>query len=376
MYKRTLVFAVLGGLIVLPACTAGNSAFEPPRTIAPLASNQLQFQVGTANYNGTLALNTVVSFRQPNGLSALLDDTPTITLPFTNTAPASLAGNDSGTNTISGSPQPPNGVAAAPSTFGTAVGAFAYGFLAANSATNGANTTAFYPTTNRSPYYGAAMTPPQTARSFYIGPPFVPNFKDGTFPGGCSATTCAFIGYPSGFTTFGLTPTTGAYALGVTLTGTSTTVPNYTSTTTMTSIVPLPVFPAPAYASDHAGGGTITFVSPAGTRETLIEIVDTTAGNSYSIVVQGAGPHTATLPANLGVVQGGVTGPSIPVGNGVRVIAVGFDYPAMEAVPSTPNPPQAPVINNAGTACTFSGTSSSCPGQADLTVAPTVTATE
>jgi hypothetical protein len=376
VYKRTLALAALGGLIVLPACTSGNAAFQPPATVANLSANQLQFQVGTANYNGTLALNTVVSFRQPNGLSALLDDTPNITLPFTNTGPAAQAGVDAGTHQISGSQQPPNGAAATPSTFGTGVGAFAYGFLSANSATNGANVTAFYPAANRSPYYGAAMVPPQTARSFYIGPPFVANFKDGTFPGGCSATTCAFIGYPSGFTTFGLTPTTGAYSLAVTLAGASTQIPTYNASTTMTSIAPLPVFPAPAYASDGAGGGTITYTSPAGTTETLIEIVDTTAGNSYSIVVHGAGPHVSTLPSNVGVITGGVAGPSIPVGNGVRVIAVGFDYPAMEAVPSTPNPAQAPVINNSGSACTFSGTNSTCPGQADITVAPTVTATE
>jgi hypothetical protein len=363
VYKRSLVIAALGGLIALPACTSGNSAFEPPATIATLSANQLQFQVGTANYNGTLALNTVVSFRQPNGLSALLDDTPTITLPFTNTAPAATAGVDSGTTHISGSAQPPNGVAATPSTFGTAVGAFAYGFLSSNSATTGANNSTFYPTANRDPYYGASMVPPQTARAFYIGPPFVANFKDGTFPS-------TFFGYPNGFQTFGLTPTTGAYSLGVTLAGASTAIPTYTASTTMTSVTPLPPFATPAYVSDGAGGGTVTFVSPAGTTETLIEIVDATAGNYYSIVVHGAGPHTATLPANLGPITGGVAKPSIGVGNAVRVIGVGFDYPAMEAVPVGAGPAQAPVINNSGTACSFSGTNSTCPGQADITVSP------
>lgn len=376
MYKRTLAMAALGGLIVLPACTSGNSAFQPPMTVANLSANQLQFQVGTANYNGTLALNTVVTFRQPNGLSALLDDTPVITLPFTNTAPAATAGVDSGTHQISGSPQPPNGVATVPSTFGTAVGAFAYGFLAANSSTTGANTTAFYPTTNRSPYYGASMVPAQTARAFYVGPPFVPNFKDGTFPGGCTATTCSFLGYSSGFTTFGLTPTTGAYSLGVSLAGASTSIPSYTASTQITSVAPLANFPPPVYTSDGAGGGTVVYTSPPGTTETLIEIVDTTAGNYYSIVVHGAGAHTSTLAPNLGVVTGGVAGPSIPPGNGYRVIAVGFDYPAMEAVPSTASPPQAPVINNSGTACSFSTTNSTCPGQADLTVSPAVSGTE
>lgn len=369
MHKRILALAALGGLIVLPACTSGNAAFEPPATVANLNANQLQFQVGTANYNGTLALNTVVSFRQPNGLSALLDDTPVITLPFTNTGPAAQAGVDAGTNRISGSQQPANGVAATPSTFGTAVGAFAYGFLSSNASTTGANNSTFYPTANRSPYYGAAMAPAQTARAFYIGPPFVPNFKDGTFP-------ATFLGYPAGFQTFGLTPATGTYTLGVSLAGASTPIPSYTATTQLTSLTLLPNFPAAVYTTDGAGGGTVTMTVPAGVVETLVHITDVTAGTFYSIRVGGSGPKTATLPSNLGVITAGVAGPSIPVGHAVRVILVGFDYPALEAVPVGSGPSQAPVINNSGTACSFSGTNSTCPGQADITVAPTANSVE
>ena len=371
MHQRFLVLAALGGLTVLPACTSGQSAFEPPRTIANVGASQLQFQVGTANYNGTLALNTVVSFRQPNGLSALLDDTPVITLPFTNTATAAQAGVDAGANTISGSPQPPNGVAATPSTFGTAVGAFAYGFLASNSSTSGANNSTFYPASNRSPYYGATMVPAQTARAFYVGPgsSFVPNFKDGTFP-------ATFFGYPSGWTTFGLTPTTGTYTLSVGLAGSNVTIPTFTATTTLPSLAVLPNFPAPVYASNGAGGGTVSVVVPAGVTETLVEIVDTTLVNYYTLVVRGTGPQTATLANNLGTVVAGVPGPSIPAGDGVRIIALGFNYPAIEGVPVGASPPQAPVLNNSGSACTFSGTTSTCPGRADITVSPTVNSVE
>ncbi len=364
MYKRALALAALGGLIALPACTSGNTAFEPPTTVANLNANQLQFQVGTANYSGTTYLNTVVTFRQANGLSALLDDTPVITLPFVNTG-ATGANVDAGTHVISGAAQPPNGAAATNDTFGTAVGAFSYGFLASNSATSGANNSTFYPAGNRSPYYSTAFTP----RAFYIGPPFSVNFKDGTYPS-------TFLGFPSGFTTFALTPTTGAYSLAVSITGTSTTVPTYTANTTMNSTATLPAYPAPVYTTDGAGGGTVALTVPAGVTETLVEIVDTTAGNYYSIEVKGTGPQTATLADNLGPVAAGVAGPSIPPGNGVRVIAVGFDYPALEAVPMSSSPPQAPVINNAGTACSFSGTTATCPGQADLTVSPAFTGAE
>ena len=375
MYKRTLVLAALGGLLALPACTSGQSAFEPPRTIANVGASQLQFQVGTANYNGTRALNTVVTFRQPNGLSALLDDTPVITLPFTNNASVAAAGNDSGTNLISGAAQPPNGVAATPSTFGTGVGAFAYGFLASNSSTAGSNNSTFYPTTNRSPYYGSNLAPAQTARAFYVGPgsSFVPNFKDGTFPS-------TFFGYPSGWTTFGLNPTVGTYSLSVGLANTSTPIPTFTATTTLASLTMLPNFPSPTYVSNGAGGGTVSLVVPAGVTETLVELVDIGNAGSpptfiplyYTLVVRGTGPQTATLASNLGNITAGVAGPSIPVGDTVRVIALGFDYPAIEGVPVGASPPQAPVINNSGAACSFSGTNSTCPGQADITIAPTV----
>ena len=377
MFKRTLAIAVLGGLAALPACTSNQGAVAPPVTPANLTANKLQFQVGTANYSGAIALNTVVTYRQPNGLSALLDDTPVITLPFTNTA-APAGSVDNGANTISGVAQPANGVGVPPSTFGTGVGAFAYGFLASNSTTTGANNSTFYPSTNRSPYYGAAIG--QAARAFYFGPgnPMVSNFKDGSFPN-------TFLGYPTGFTTFGLTPTTGTYSLAVGLAGASVTVPTMTATTSLTSLTPLPNFAAPTYTSDGAGGGTVTLTVPAGVTETLVEVVDTTAGAYYSLIVRGTGPQTATLAPNLGTISGGVAGPSIApppagsppgTGDGVRVIAVGFDYPALEAAPIGSSPAQAPVINNAGSACTFSGTTSTCPGQADITVSPPFTGNE
>ncbi len=361
MYTRTLAIAALGGLIVLPACTAGNSAFEPPRTIAPLTSNKLQFQVGTANLNGTLGLNTVVTYRADTGLSALLDSTPVITLPFTNTG-ATGSNTDAGTNHISGSPQPANGVAAVPTTFGTAVGAFAYGFLGVNSATTGANNSLFYgPTSNPgqfgSPYYApAAGTVAQ--RPFYIGPgnPFLP-----TLP----PTGTNYVGAPSGFTTFYMAPTTGTYSLSVGLSGTSTPVPTYTATTTMTTITPLGLMGTPVYVSDGAGGGTVTVTIPPGVTETGIFITDRTQLTYYTLFIRGTGVQTATLPAG-----------SIPATDTLRIIAVGFDYPAFEAAPIGANPPAAPLINNTGTPCTFNATNSTCTGQADLTESNAAAATE
>ncbi len=374
MFKRYLGVAVLGGLIALPACTSNQAAVEPPITVADITQDRLQFQVGTANLNGTPGLNVVTTFRQPTGgFSAVLVSTPTITLPFTNTASAAVAGTDSGTNQISATPQQLAGaVLTSATTFGQPVGVFSYGLLASNSTQAGANSSTFYsaaltPATgaggtgnasgsNAMPYYGA------TRNAFYVGPPLLPNFKDGSLG-------TAFLGTSSGFTAFQLTPTTGSYGLSVVLPGASQAVPTFTSTTTMTSTVLLPVMPAPVFTSDHAGGGTITLTVPAGVTETMVEVRAITGNAFYTFVVHGGGPQTLVLADNLGTITAGVAARSIAAGDTVRTIAVGFDYPAMEAVEFGNGPfSQTPVINNGGAACSFSGVTSTCTGQADLTM--------
>jgi len=129
--------------------------------------------------------------------------------------------------------------------------------------------------------------------------------------------------------------------------------------------------PAPTFVSDGAGGGTVSVTIPAGVLETAVFIrdldVNTGGVDSYhTVVFHATGAQSATLPdttfANLG--------------DTVSMVAIGFDYPAMEAVPMTATPPQAPVINNSGGACSGPGTTSTCPGQADVTVSPTGTGTE
>ncbi len=348
---------------------------EPLFKPGPVNTSQLQFQVGTANLNGTLGLNTVVTFRAPTGLSPLLDDTPVITLPFTNTA-AVAPNTDAGTNMISGpAVQPPNGVAATPTTFSVSVGAFAYGFLGVNSSTTGANNSLFYgPHSNSaqfgSPYYTPAAGATVARRPFYIGPgnPFLP-----TLP----TTGTNYVGAPSGFTTFYMAPTTGTYSLSVGLNNATSPIPTYTSTTAMTSIALLGKMGTPAYVSDGAGGGTVTVTIPPGVTETGIFITDRSvvaslagggpASNNpyFTLFVKGTGVQTVTLAPG-----------SIATGDVLRVIAVGFDYPAFEAAPIGGGPPQAPVINNTGTACSFSGLTSTCPGQADVTESAAAGATE
>src|ERR1700730_17266386 len=80
------------------ACSANGTASNPFMKRVDLSSNKLQFAVGTANigFDGTVGLNVVATFRQPNGHSAVLVDTPTITGPsgfvVPTSAPSSVAG--------------------------------------------------------------------------------------------------------------------------------------------------------------------------------------------------------------------------------------------------------------------------------------------
>ena len=113
--------------LALSGCTSGNSAIEPPFHSTSLADLKLQFAVGTANIgiagpSGSgqaqfVGLNTVVTFRQPDGSSGTLLNTPAISGPPSLRIPATAdAGTDAGSNHISGSPQtepgasPPPGV--------------------------------------------------------------------------------------------------------------------------------------------------------------------------------------------------------------------------------------------------------------------------
>ena len=88
---RSLV--LLAGCALLVACTGGQAAQEPPFTSVNLSANTLTFAVGTAvdarqAGANVFGLNTVVAYRQPSGLSAVLSDTPTITGPAGFVVPA------------------------------------------------------------------------------------------------------------------------------------------------------------------------------------------------------------------------------------------------------------------------------------------------
>lgn len=356
--KQLLTVAALGGLIALQACTSGQSAVEPTVTQANLNSDKLQFAVGTANRNGAIGLNTVETFRQPNGLSAVLVSTPTITGPAGFLVPAGFGGNNGGTNTISASPQAASATPVVPTTFSNTGGAFGYGFAPDNIGPTGANlATGLVSFSEYSlPFYVASSS----KTPYYIGPgsSSVPNYNDGTQAPG-------FVGYSSGFVDFaGVTLALGTYGLSVNVpTANTAAIPNFTASGTLTTLVPLPVIPAPVFTSDGAGGGTISVTIPAGVTEALVYVRDTTSGNNYTLLTRTSGPQAITLPDNIGPIAAKVAGPTASAGDTLSIDVVGFDYPAIEAAEIGAAPAVAPVITGAN-------------GQADITVSPKATGTE
>jgi hypothetical protein len=122
---------------------------------------------------------------------------------------------------------------------------------------------------------------------------------------------------------------------------------------------------APAFAKDGAGGGTVTFTAPAGTTESIVFILDTTATpNVYYAIgpVNGSGAQSATLPDSLGPCGSPPCGTtSIPTGDSYSITVVSFDYPDFEATQPGSTTQTPTVVGGAG--------------QADLSISPATTGT-
>ncbi len=403
MHKHFTTFAVLALASIVTGCGGGSgSGASPPTSSVNLNASKLQFAVGTATIasEGTIGLNTVETFRQPNGLSAALVDTPTIVGPAGFTVPLDSAGpymescspstggatlvdsasgatvgqgsgTDGGTNHISGTPQTLLGTPVVCTSFGIRGGAFGYGFVPDNSTTNGALTDRYY----QLPFY--PMNSGRTLR--YIGgPPAFPQSRNGTFPSG-------FLGYYQGFTDFNAPAVAGAYTLNVVAAAGNAPTSTFSATSNLTNVTGLPTFDRPVFTPDGSGGGTVAVNIPAGVTETFVEILDLgTAGLGspncfptgplggnptvyYTLIANGSGPQTLTLPDNLGPAVPGQTthtlctsadnaaasGGATTTGDPYRLYAVGFDYPAFEAAyPQSTS--QTPTITGAN-------------GQADIT---------
>jgi hypothetical protein len=302
-----------GGIAILSACTGGQSAIQPPSIAADVQNTStLQFRVGTANFQGTTGLNTVVTFRQPNGLSATLFNTPTITGPagFVVPATAGATNTDTGTNHISGTQPTQPGTVAVITTFAQTGGAFAYGFAPANSTTGGAANYSKVSTTS-SQVAGVSVTNSYTQPTynaaaarlpFILGPPAVPDFHpntSGIFPVG-------FAGYDSGFVMFAVTPVVGTYSFNLTVPANTigTFAAVFNTTATLTTAVPLAAIPAPVVAGGAGAAYTFTVpAAPAGATSRVIYVAlragaNQTAGNEFFAFNAGTAAGTFTLAAS------------------------------------------------------------------------------
>ena len=362
--KLLRLFAAISTGALLAGCAAGGAGAPPMSAVSNLQSTSaLQFAVGTARIGqtGTVGLNTVVTFRGQDGLSATLVNTPTITGPAGFVVPASAPANDANTNHISGTPQNLN--PAVPNlsvTFGQTGGAFAYGFGPDNISNTGSAVYSLY----TQPFYsGSAST--SVNLKYVGGPPAYPFFNDGTFPSG-------FTGYSQGFTMFNATPVAGTYALSVVVAASNTATQTFTANGTLTNTTPLPAQAAPTFTKDGAGGGTGTIVIPNDSRvvETLVYFYNASQGTYFTVgPLKGAAGSTVsfTLPDTLGPCSGSGcqsgsnAAPTIATGNTYRFYAASFDYPAFEAGPPG-NTQQKPAITGAG-------------GQADITTSAATTTT-
>lgn len=346
----------------LVACTSGQSAQVPPFTGANLSANVAQLAVGVATFgNRTFGTNLLPTFRQPNGDSATLVNTPTLTGPAAWIVPVTgspASGVDGGTNSISGRLQVTGGPTN--STFGQTGGVFSYGFQPDNTTTGNAVFSVY-----AQPFFGS----PQFGPGYRGGPPAYPNVRDGTFPAG-------FFGYTEGFLTLNIPAVAGTYNLSIllqTVGSSGTTNTTFTAAATMASTTPLGVIGPAGIVQDGNGGITVTFTAPPGVTETLVDVVDTQWCKTeligkmisprptvyYTVLVRGAGAQTAVLPANLGptgtsALTCSSAGRTIVVGDPYTVILVGTDYPIFEAGPPQ-STTQTPTLTGAG-------------GQADITL--------
>jgi hypothetical protein len=395
---RPLLWAVTGAL-ALSACTAGQTGPPPVTVVNPTSAGKLQFAVGTANVAGTAGLNVVATYRQANGSSAVLVNTPKLTGPFTlpaATTPSGFYGGGAGGLFVQGDPQatadtgpgadevanhyiggtaqtqasnPNQGIS---STLGSSGGVFGNGFFPGNYTSTG-NPYSYNP--YYQPFYAGDATATGTAFLAAGGPPvFDPN-KDG---GGTQdgKFSVAISGISLGLSVFaGVTPGAGQYNLQVTIPTAG--FPVVTApAATLSSTALLPAAATPVVSLNDDGSGAVSYALPAGVVGAYVQLVDTDYCNGGSIVpytfwVTASGSQA--IPNTLGPkgTSGGPafcsaamnntsSGGTVTTGDPVQAVLIGFDYDhnALQYNGATGQAyPQAPAL----------------PARADVTISPIAT---
>ena len=379
------------GIAILTGCGGNyNSLITTASQIDVQDNSALEFRVGTALFpDGTTGLNTVVTFRSTTGASASTTNTPVITGPTgfvvpnnPQTDPSSADENtDVGTNTIRGTA---NGGTAI-TTFGTAGGAFAYGFENINAiigtnpfaqfVNNAKDNTALYQDVDSTIIVGSGKgavqkvggigptilgaaglgaignaytmplyAPEQSRLPFLLGPPAVLNFHTQNF-------SSLFLGYDSGFTAFAATPVAGTYSLTVTVPSTAEqNSASFTQTATLTTVAPLGA-ESTAVVVNSTGDGGATFTvgaPPTNVTNQLLYVVDVSAKTAFPTMytcVVPAGGGVCTYNATSGPIAAAATVGSAPFATGDAVFAyvVGSDYDII--APSSPtNVDESPAL--------------------------------
>jgi len=365
--STALALAACSGAAQLPPSTSSVNVVSPSYA-------KLQFAVGTANIYGTdTGLNVVSTYRQTNGKSAVLVDTPTISGPFTLPAAVCAGNGEDGFATyvggahcgtpaldnlagpsltevtageITGTTQAlrlgsvacdsaaytlacPAGYTPNTSTFGQSGGVFAMGLQPANSTNSG---TPYTYTPYAEPIYdnsGLAFVP-------WGGPPAYDPDKHGSGARDGINNLGAIDGVNEGLTTFeDVSTPTGTYTLSLQVpTGISSTgIASYgtvTATAALTSAATLATAISPPLVEDGTGGGTLTVALPAGATEGIIQISDYgpvggTAVNAYSCQgplspLAGAGPVVYTIITHTSgtVTLPDAVGPNLDSGAGAN----------------------------------------------------------
>ena len=350
MHNTSIIklLAASGGLLALAACSAGSTGPPSVRSVNPVdpSYSKLQASVGIVNLYGTaIGLNVVSTLRQPNGLTAVLVSTPTISGPFTLPAaadPAQADGNGAliavgptaaevAANKITGSVQVAQGVTPATSTFGVSYGAFGNGLFPGNTFSTG-KPASLAP--GAIPFYAGGANDANTFTPWGGPPAFQPDgdprgTRDGNFNG-------AIMGVSLGLAIFeGVTPGIGTYTLTATVptgvTGTG------VLSTTASIAGPSPLGPAAAPTLTFAGDGTasVSYVLPTNATGAYVEIVDagggacpsTQKGNSapvyYTFWVTSSGASQVTNASSPG---SATASNAICSGDAVTAQLIAFDY--------------------------------------------------
>ena len=415
------------GAIAFALTSCGYSGSNPiaPST-ANLASNTLQFAVGTVNLFGAAngALNVVTTYRQPSGKSAVLLSSPTLTLPAATglATTTTAAGYDATSTVLAGPATAAEAAGTITSTsqvlgncgltsFGQSGGVFGLGIEPWNS-TSQADCTP--------PGLGATGTP------FQVAPYPVPLYETvaadpNAFVPWCGPPACTITGatnsvvgngnYPTG--TAGVSEgldvfmgiaavASGKYTLSVNVPATNGTA---TGGTTATASITLPAAltnlgaaAAPAYTADGSGGGTFAFVMPAGATQAYLQITDYGPDNAGAASCNGSGtgdtnaavgngvgkavyytiettasgaltlpdtlgPGTTATPSICTAAQNTTTNGAATDADEISIQVIGFDYNAYGAQYTAS---VAATLTNASPSILSAG------GSADMTISPAV----